>query len=225
MPDAIAIGVDNLSALGLAHFLHDDLLGLLCSDAAEGDRLHALLDKTTDFDFPVDVAGVFQAQLALRDFELVGIVSEYLPAAESLVVAALAVDGDPHIPLFPVFLAGSGRERGFESLEDDFFIDALLVRDGIDHHQNFLVHASYPYKNCLNAQLVSGANRAFAISPNGTSTVCLSTSISMPAAATGLQNPRVPLASRPGRLQLHKYPLAHEPLEMSRRPQHPVKTR
>ena len=97
----------------------------------------------------VDIARIFQAQLALRDFQLVGVVSEYLPAAERLVVAALAVDGDPHIPLFPVFLAGSGRERGFESLEDDFFIDALLVRDGIDDHQNFLVHASYPYTNTV----------------------------------------------------------------------------
>jgi hypothetical protein len=89
----------------------------------------------------VDVERVFQAQLALRHFQLGGVVGEHLPAAEGVVVAALAVDGDAHVPFLAVLLAGGGRQRRFERLEDDFLVDALLVRDGVDHHQNFFVQA------------------------------------------------------------------------------------
>ncbi len=39
--DAILVRIDHLGALGLAHFLHDDLLRLLGGDAAEGDRFDA----------------------------------------------------------------------------------------------------------------------------------------------------------------------------------------
>src|SRR6266699_3210153 len=42
--DAVAVGVDDLGALGLAHFLNDHLLGLLGGDPPEGHRLHRLLD-------------------------------------------------------------------------------------------------------------------------------------------------------------------------------------
>ena len=87
---------------------------------------------------------VLEAQLALRNLELLRVVGEHLPAAEGLVVAALAVDGDARRPFLAVALAGSGRQRGFERLEDDFLVDALLVRDGIHDHQDFLVHVALP---------------------------------------------------------------------------------
>ena len=63
--------------------------------------------------------------------------------------------------LLAVLLAGGRSERGLERLEDDFLVDALLVRDGIDDHQNFLVHHHY-----LLAPLTDhcGASRAFPIS-------------------------------------------------------------
>ena len=48
--DAVAIGVDDLGALGFAHLLHDDLLRLLGGDTAEGHRFHRLLDVTADLD-------------------------------------------------------------------------------------------------------------------------------------------------------------------------------
>ena len=54
--DAILVGIDHLRALGLAHLLHDDLLGLLGGDAAEGHRLHRLLDEAADLDVRVEVA-------------------------------------------------------------------------------------------------------------------------------------------------------------------------
>src|SRR6185369_9749504 len=141
-------------------FLNNDLLRLLCSNTSERHGLHGLLDEGADLHGGIDVMAVVQAHLALRDFELLGIVGENLPAAKCLVVAALAVDRDTHIPFFPMLLASGRRECGFEGLEDDFFVDALLVRDGINHHQNFLVHASYtPTTRSISdwAQPISGA--------------------------------------------------------------------
>src|SRR5690606_26921623 len=85
---------------------------------------------------------VFEAQLALRHFHLARIVGEYLPAAERVVVAGLAVDGDAHVPFLAVFLAGSRGERGFERAEDDLLVDAFLVRHGIDNQQNLFIHTS-----------------------------------------------------------------------------------
>src|SRR5262249_4208999 len=105
---------------------------------------HGLLDVPAHLDIRIDLVSIVQAQLTLRDLQLLGVVGKDFPAAERLVVPALAVDGNPHIPLLAMFLAAGRGERGFESLEDDFFVDALLVRDGIDHHQYFLVHASTP---------------------------------------------------------------------------------
>ena len=67
--DAILVRIDHLCALGLAHFLHDDLLGLLGGDAAEGHGFHGFLDEAADFGALVEVERVFEAQLALRNFE------------------------------------------------------------------------------------------------------------------------------------------------------------
>ena len=44
--DAVLEQLDDLRALGLAHLLHHDLLGLLRGDAAEGHRFHRLLDES-----------------------------------------------------------------------------------------------------------------------------------------------------------------------------------
>jgi hypothetical protein len=59
-----------------------------------------------------------------------------------------------HIQFFAVLLAGRGCERSFERVEDDFLVDALLVGDRVDRHQNFFVHA-------LQTPGHSGRNLAF----------------------------------------------------------------
>ncbi len=87
-PDAALVLVDDLRAFGLAHLLHDDLLGGLGGDAAEGDRLERHFDVAADLGVGRDVERVLEAQFLLRELELVRIVGEDFPAAVRVVVAA-----------------------------------------------------------------------------------------------------------------------------------------
>ena len=138
---AILVRIDHLRALGFAHLLHDHLLGGLRQDAAEGHRFHRLLDEPARLHVLVDVARIIHAQLALGHFELGGVVGEHLPAAERVVAAGLAVDRHAHVQLLAVLLARRRRERRLERVEYDFLVDALLVGNRIDRHQNFFVHS------------------------------------------------------------------------------------
>ena len=140
LADAVLVGVDDLRTLGLAHLLHDDLLGLLRGDAAEADRLHGLLDEAADLRLRVDIERVLEPQFAVGHLELAGVVGEDLPATEGLVLAGLAVDGDAHIPLLAVLLARGRGQRRFQRLEDDFLVDALLVGDGVHDHHDLFAH-------------------------------------------------------------------------------------
>jgi hypothetical protein len=134
----------NLRALGLAHLLHHDLLGLLRGDAAEGHRFHRLLDVSARLGLRIDVERVLEAQLAIRRLQLGGVIGKHLPAAERVVITGPAVDRDAHVPFLAVLLARGRSQRRLERLEDDFLVDALLVRDGIDHHQDLFVHRLFP---------------------------------------------------------------------------------
>ena len=140
VPGPILVGVDHLRALGFANLLHDHLLGGLRQNASEGHRFHRLFDEAARFDVFVDVAGIVQAQFALGHFEFGRVVRKHLPAAERVVAAGLAVDRDAHVELLAVLFAGRGCQRGFERVEDNFLVDALLVGNRVDGHQNFFVH-------------------------------------------------------------------------------------
>ena len=142
LPDALLVGFDHLRTLGFAHLLHDHLLGLLRGDTTETDRLHRLLDETADLSLRVHIDRVVEPQFAVRRLEIPRVVCQHLPTAEGLVLAALAVDGDAHVPFLAVLLASGRRERRLQRLEDHFLVDALLVRDGIDHQHDFLAHQS-----------------------------------------------------------------------------------
>jgi hypothetical protein len=76
----------------------------------------------------------------LRHFDLARIVGEDLPATERVVVAGLAIDRDAYIPFLAVFLAGSRRQRRLERVENDFLVDAFLVRYRVNNEQDFFIH-------------------------------------------------------------------------------------
>ena len=142
LTDAARVPLDDLRTLRLAHLLHDHLLGGLRGDAAERHRLERAFDVAARLGVGRQVEGVLQAQFLFRELELGRVVGEHLPAAERVVVAGLAVDGDAHVDFLAVFLACSRRKRRLERFEDDLLVDALLVRDGFHDHQDLLVHRS-----------------------------------------------------------------------------------
>ena len=98
------------------------------------------LDVTARLRIRRHVERVLEPQLLLRELELGRIVGEHLPAPERVVVAGLAVDRDADVDVLAVLLARGGRERCLERLEDDLLVDALLVGDGVDDHQDLFVH-------------------------------------------------------------------------------------
>ena len=103
--DAILVFLDDLRALGLAHFLHDDLLGGLGADAAERDRFHRHFDETVDHGSRVDVDRVIVTQFAFGELQFSGVIGKDLPAPECLVFAGLAVDFDAHVDVLAVLAA------------------------------------------------------------------------------------------------------------------------
>src|SRR5690606_2715633 len=93
----------------------------------------------------------------------------------------VAVDRDTHVDVLAVTLARRGRERGFDRLEDHAFVDALLVRDGIRHHQDLFAHlaaTSYAdFGGTSRASSISSSDRRHALQSTS-ATTCVS---SMPS--------------------------------------------
>jgi hypothetical protein len=69
-----------------------------------------------------------------------GFVGHHQPAAEGLVVAAVAVDGHADVHLALVQLLGGLGQGGFDGAENHVAFDVLLARDGIHQHQQFAIH-------------------------------------------------------------------------------------
>ncbi len=207
--DAVLVFVHDLGALGFAHLLHDDLLGGLRGDAAEGDRFHRHFDEPADLGLRFDVDGIVEAQFALRKLELGGIVGEDLPATKRLVLAGLAVDLDAHVDVVAVLAPRRRCERRLERLEDDLACDALLVGDGLDDFQDLLVHGQ-------------PTNRALLIPASGNFHSFRSTSIVTLPSSTGPSRPRNRAPTLDRRRQLDPRLAAREPREVLRGPQRPV---
>ena len=61
LADAVLVLVELALALGLAHLLHDDLLGVLRGDAAEIERRQRLGDEVADLGLRIALLGVLRA--------------------------------------------------------------------------------------------------------------------------------------------------------------------
>src|SRR5687768_9629226 len=186
--DAVLVLVHDLGALGFAHLLHDDLLGRLGGDAAEGDRFHRHLDEAADLGLRVHVLRIVEAQFALGELELGRVVGEDLPATERAVFAGLPVDLDPHVDVVAVLAPRRGRERGLERLEDDLARDALLVGDGLDDFQDLLVH-----DQPTNRALLMPARGSFHTFPS--TSIVTSPPSTVPSRPRNLRRPSIAAAS------------------------------
>src|SRR5690606_16888076 len=137
-PDLAAVGVHHLRPLGLAHLLHDDLLGGLRGDAPELDGLDRLLDDVADLGIRLALAGLLDSQLGRRIDQIIRI--DHLPATEGFVVAVLAVDGDPQLDFFLIALLGGGGQSQLQRFENHTGRYALLVGYRLNHQQYFFTH-------------------------------------------------------------------------------------
>jgi hypothetical protein len=129
----LLVRLDDLLTLGLAHFLHDDLLRRLRRNASELHRLHRLLDEPADLGFRIQVERVLEPQLASRLLDLARIVGEYLPAAKRLVAATGPVDSDAHLDVVAVAFPRGRRERRLDRFENDRLLDTFFVRDRVNN--------------------------------------------------------------------------------------------
>ncbi len=63
LADAVLVLVELALALGLAHLLHDDLLGVLRGDAAEIERRQRFGDQVADLGLGIALLGVGERDL------------------------------------------------------------------------------------------------------------------------------------------------------------------
>src|SRR5690606_18672456 len=133
------VGVDDLGALGLAHFLDDHLLGGLRRDPAELDRFHRLLDGVAHLHVRLLGTRLRQPDLLPRQLEL-GVVVDHMPDPESRCLAGPAVDAHARIDFIPMPLSGRRRQRRFDGLENDALVHALLIGHGFHNQQDLFAH-------------------------------------------------------------------------------------
>src|SRR5690606_35416884 len=93
LADAVLPRIDHLRALGLAHALHDLLLGGLRGDATEVDVVDLLLDEVADLGTLALVDRIHQADLAVGRFHH-HVVGHHFPTPEGLVAAVPGIDLD-----------------------------------------------------------------------------------------------------------------------------------
>ena len=133
--DAVLVLIVLTLTLGIAHLLHDDLLGGLSSNAAkiEGRQLFGQL--TANFERRVDFLG-------FRKTQLFGVVFEFLfrdnrENTQQRLLAGDRVDGGADIMLLAVFRLGSLLDSFLHGLDDDRLVDRLLLGHGLGDLQNF----------------------------------------------------------------------------------------
>ena len=131
--------VNDLGTLGLAHFLHDDLLGGLGGDTVEGHRVNLVFNIVADLDIRLlDLSG-FESDFPVRVLHG-SLIGHHDPTAIGVVVTGLAIDLDTHFNLAFVFFLGRSRQRSLQSLENLLAGDSLLVGHSVNDQQNLFIH-------------------------------------------------------------------------------------
>jgi hypothetical protein len=128
------VGLDHLGALGVAHLLHDHLLGGLGGDTAPQLNINGILDDIPHLQGGIAGPGLGQGDLGvgiLQSGPFFGVL-DHLPAPEGMVFAGGAIDGHAGIRLAAELLARSRGQGRLHGVEDDLLGHILLIRDGLD---------------------------------------------------------------------------------------------
>ena len=131
--DPILVLVILTIALGLAHFLHDHLLGRLCGDAAVFERRQLVGDGVADLGGRVMPAGFLESDLERRVFDRVD--DQHM--AGQMKFAALRIDLGAHFGLAAIARARGLGDRLLHGAEHDLAIDRLFPGDRIGDLQEF----------------------------------------------------------------------------------------
>ena len=155
--DAVLVFFVLALAFGLAHFLHDHLLGGLGGDAAEFDGRQRIDQKFAD-------RGVGLLLLRLRErylgeFVLDGL--DHFGVAGERDRAVGAVDRGANVVFVPVFGASGFLDRLFHRHEHFLAFDALVAGDRVGHLQKLGPRVHRPF---LGLFLLSRSHRPILVS-------------------------------------------------------------
>ena len=127
LADAVLVLRVLALTLGVAHLLHDHLLGGLRGDAAEIDRRQRIRDEVADLGLRIEPARLDERNL--RRLVLHGIL--HLAEAHQADLAVLAIDLGADVVLLAVLRASRLLDRLFHRDQHLVAIDALVARDGV----------------------------------------------------------------------------------------------
>ncbi len=154
LADSALVLVELPGALGLAHLLHDHLLGGLRGDPAEIDRRQRIDEELADLRIGLDPTGLVERQL--RCFVLDCL--DHLAVAGELDVAAHPVDRGANVVLMPVFGATGLLDRHLHGFQDLVALDSLLAGDRVGHLQELesVQQISAAFHRLLVSQISNG---------------------------------------------------------------------
>src|SRR5690606_20209158 len=133
LADAVLVVLVVPVALGLAHRLHDHLLGRLRGDTAEIHRRKLLGDEVADLGVGVAPARLLKRNLARRLSDIF----HHLHQALELYLARLRIDVGADVRLLTVARARRLLDRVGHGRKHDLLVDGLLTRDRVGDLQKF----------------------------------------------------------------------------------------
>ncbi|MCY1415607.1 hypothetical protein D9M71_310970 [compost metagenome] len=135
---ALAVSVNNLSALGFANFLHNDLLGSLCGNAAELDGLDLLFYDVTDLGARMRFSNLARPGFDGRIVQVCFF--DDRPATECLVCTRVAVDFHTQINFVFKTLFGSSGQGQLQRFKNHVCRYALFIGYRLNNQQYFFAH-------------------------------------------------------------------------------------
>ncbi len=125
--DAVLVFVVLALALGVAHLLHDHLLGGLGGDAGKFDGRQRFGNDVVHLRRRVTPARVFEADLDLVIFDFF----HHVQIARDVRFARLGIDLDANFVLAAIARLGRALHRLFHRVNDDGLVDRFFARDGV----------------------------------------------------------------------------------------------